>query len=111
MFTGASLSEAACDALFQAACDCVRDEKHTKKVYNDDVTGEVHTEFDFGMTGEIGGIVFEGDIETPDGETKVKYLVQRHELEKARKHVQWLKIDFDEFVEKMRKNDNRHEWN
>ncbi len=109
MFTGVSLSDAACDALFQAACDCVRDEKNQKKVYNDDVTGIVYTEFDYGMTGDIGGILFEGEIETSDGETKVQYLIQRHELEKARHNVEWTRMNFDEFVERMKS--NKHEWN
>ena len=111
MFTGTSLSDAACDALFQAACDCVRDEKHQKKVYHDDVIGVVHTEFNYGMTGEIGGIVFEGEIETSEGETKVKYLVQRHDLENARKHMKWTKVSFEEFVDRMRGRDDSYRWN
>ncbi len=111
MFSGASLSDAACDALFQAACDCVRDEKHEKKVYHDDVIGVVHTDFDFGMTGCIGGIVFEGEIETSDGDTKVKYLVQRHDLENARKHMEWTRMSFDEFVERMKEKRDSHKWN
>ncbi len=111
MWTGVSLSEAACDALFQAACDCVRDEKHEKKVYNDDVIGVVHTDFDFGMTGTIGGILFEGEIETSEGDTQVKYLVQRHDLENARKHMEWTRMSFDEFVERMKEKRNSHNWN
>lgn len=103
MFSGAALSEAACDALFQAACDCVRDEKYEKKVVHDDVVGIVHTDFDYGITGDIGGIVFEAEIETEQGDSKTKYIVRRRDLEKARHQVIWEKFNAEEFFEQMKK--------
>lgn len=84
MFCGTSLSDAARDALFQAACDCVCREKHERKVYNDDVEGVVYTKFNYGALDSIGGIVFEGDIETEKGATRTKFIVRTQDLEKAR---------------------------
>jgi hypothetical protein len=110
IFTGTSLSDAACDALFQAACDCIIDEKHEKKIYNDDVEGIVYTDFDFGAMGSIRGVVFKGEIETPQGSTKVKYIVQRHDLEEVRKHhMNWDRYSLDEFLETIK--DRKHEMN
>lgn len=111
MFCGASLSNAARDALFQAACDCVRDEKNERKVYHDDVQGVVYTRFNFGMLGDsISGIVFEGDIETEEGETHTKFIVRVYELERVRRmDGEWL--SFDEFIEKMQEKYDSHKWN
>lgn len=109
MFSGVSLSDAARDALFQAACDCVRDEKNSKKVFNDDVQGEVYTHFDFFSLDSITGIVFESDIETENGESYAKFLVRIRDLEEARHNGEWL--SFDEFIEKVQKQSKSHEWN
>jgi hypothetical protein len=84
MWTGCSLSDAACDALFCAACDCALGKKSEKRVKNDDVEGIVYTEFEHGVTGDIAGIAFYGDIATEEGDTKVKFLVTANDLEAAR---------------------------
>ena len=108
MFTGASLSDAACEALYQGACDCVRDEKHERKIRHDDVTGVIYTDFDFGVLGSVNGIVFEGNIETEEGDSEVKYIIQTYELEKVRRQERfWHRMSFDEFLDKM----NQHRWN
>jgi hypothetical protein len=113
MWHGCNLSEAACDALFCAACDCIKKGKRSQKVKNDDVEGEVHTEYESGMTGSIGGILFEGDIDTEEGSTQVKYIVLPHDLQKARKNVHWVK--WEDFLEEMRrshkKSSEAHQWN
>jgi hypothetical protein len=98
MMSGVSLSDAACDALFQAACKCVHQEKHQAKVVNDDVAGAIHTEFEFGMSGAISGILFEGEIETEKGHSKVKFVVNPNDLEEAHKG-KW--VSFSEFLEVM----------
>jgi hypothetical protein len=114
MFTGTSISNSARDALFQTACDCVKYEKHERKVYHDDVEGIVYTRFDFGMLGDsIDGIVFEGDISTEEGETHTKFIVRLHELEKVRyTEGEWFSMD--EFLEKMREKmeaKSKYKWN
>jgi hypothetical protein len=84
-FSGLRLSDAACDALFQTACDCVRDEIKEKKIIHDDVMGVVTTNFDDGLMGSTCGIIFDANIDTPNGSTKVTYIVRTADLETVRR--------------------------
>lgn len=102
MFSGKSLSDAAYEALYQCACDCVVKEKYERKVFHDDVRGVVHTDFDFAMMGTVGGIIFEGEVETEKGNTTVKYIVNLYDLENARRNLDFEWTPFEKFLEKMR---------
>lgn len=111
MWKGCNLSDAACDALFCAACDCAIEGKDEKRVKNDDVEGIVHTEFQSGITGSIGGIIFYGDIATEEGDSKVTFLVTAKDLEEARhnKDARW--VSREQFMEEMQKSRSSHQWN
>ena len=92
MFSGTPVSDAVADCLFEAACSCIIKEKNEKKIYHDDVRGMVHTNFDYGSTSEVSGILFEADVETEKGDTHIKYVVRDHDVEAARKYGKWLRL-------------------
>lgn len=111
MSSGVSLSDPARDALFQTACNCIRDEKNERKVYHDDVRGIVHTDFNFSTLGHaITGIVFEGEIETDQGSSYVKFIVNTYNLEKVR-YMENKWISFDDFIKNLKEKNNSHKWN
>lgn len=113
MFTGKSISDAAADALFQTACDCIKYEKFERKIYHDDVSGIVHTDFKYGSVADVTGLVFGGDVDTPKGSTKIQFVVKTADLENVRHHLKWEKVSFDEFIEEMKnsRKSKSYEWN
>lgn len=80
MTTGVPLSDMARNALFKTAQRLWREKRCKLRIVHDDVEGEVHTKKEVVTLGGISGYVYEAEIGTPKGCTKVKYLVHENDL-------------------------------
>lgn len=94
LHTGISLSDAALDALFRAACICALKEKHEIRICNDDVGGFVSTEFDYSNMGSICGILFQGEISSEQGSSFIKFIIPAFNIEEILKHddLKWREL-------------------
>lgn len=85
--TGLPLSDAACDLLFRTACRMAKKGQEKARIVNDDAEGVVTTEFEHACLGSFTGMVFDGDVSTPQGVTSTRFLVRYNDLEGYEKAV------------------------
>ena len=88
MTAGVSLTRRACDALFDTACQIIKDGRKKQAVRDDGIEGEIRTEFEEQVLGSIGGVEFHATVETEMGTGKVKFLVRPADA-KRRNELEW----------------------
>ena len=91
MSSGEPLSDAACDTLFRTAVLMTNSGDTARKVVNDDVMGVVTTDFECAQLGSFIGPLFEAEISTIKGQSKVSYIVTTRDIEEAKDSI-WLRL-------------------
>ena len=80
MCSGLPLSEAASDGLYRVARAMIRQNKCEQKIYNDDVIGRVHTEFEKIQFVDTYGYKFIAEIQTDKGESYAEFLIRHSDI-------------------------------
>ena len=89
MISGGSLTDEVRTLLYRAACEMHRKGQERKSVKSSDCEALVQTKFQFAMLGSIYGTKFTADVETQAGKTRVHYIVQSTDLERALEEGVW----------------------
>jgi hypothetical protein len=80
MVTGAALSDAIRNVLFDKAQELVRNGPPKVRLVHDDFEGQITTDGDTELMGSISGQVFNAVVETDRMKTTVRYLVRPGDL-------------------------------
>jgi hypothetical protein len=80
MTSGVPLSDMARTALFKTAQRMWRQKRRTLRIVHDDVEGELHTKKEVASLGGISGYVYEGEVATPKGCSKARFIVRENDL-------------------------------
>lgn len=89
--SGVRLSDPACDALYQSALRLMNSKKNEIKLYHDDISGVVRTNFERSSMGGTYGYVFIADIVTIRGKSFATFLVSDADKSDGRKSTTWMK--------------------
>ncbi|MBK7859457.1 MAG: hypothetical protein IPJ65_12700 [Archangiaceae bacterium] len=86
LFSSFPLTPSLAMTLYEAAFDLHTNDKKSKKVAGDVLSGTVRNLRKHAMLGTIGGPTFEADVETERGKGTIRFLLTREGLE-TRGHV------------------------
>lgn len=101
MASGVSLTPRMADILFDTACLMLKKGEGRKIVRDEELEGEIRTNFDERVLGAIGGVEFRATIETEMGTGSVKYLVRPIDAER-RNELDWVPFfSIEDLVEEL----------
>lgn len=78
---GKAITEKLTEILFYNAHDMLEGKKERQRIKGKEYDGLITTKFERASMASISGIVFDASVMTPQGETKVNYIVRDQDLE------------------------------
>jgi hypothetical protein len=91
LFSAFPLEPSLAMTLYQAACDCLRDEAPSREIGGDTMTARVRNLNTEAVLGGISGPAFEARVESEDGTGTVRFFLTREGAEGVEKPTrEWM---------------------
>lgn len=92
-FSGKSITDEVARLLFFSAQSMFQNGKEKLRLKSNFATGQVSTKFEQGLLGSVAGYVFDAQVDSVCGSTKVKFLVRPADIELLKDPDQWRMAD------------------